>query len=383
MPVPTIFLIDSKGEIVEMSDQPYDSERLLQELLAKYPSVLAGDQMTGGAPVKWLLVAREAGIPDKADGAERWSLDHIFIDQNGVPTFVEVKRSSNTRIRREMIGQMLDYAANAVLYWPVETIRRRFEETCRERELEPTIAVAEFIGFNESPEGEAAIAKFWETVETNLRAGKIRLIFAADEIPPELRRVVEFLNEQMNPAEVLAIEIRQYVGTGVRTLVPSVIQSSKRVTTPEARTPTKWDHDSFFAALLDRQGPDAVAIATKLLEWAPTHCPLIWWGEGRRDGSCFFGFAREGIRYFPFAMWTYGRIEMQLKWLLRSVPIELIEGLASRLNAIPGVDIPQESLTKRPPFDMSLLKEEPQRLQFFAAMEWFEDQIKATPPLPQ
>jgi hypothetical protein len=51
MPVPTIFLIDSKGEIVEMSDQPYNSEQLLQELLAKYPSVLAGDQMKGSAPV--------------------------------------------------------------------------------------------------------------------------------------------------------------------------------------------------------------------------------------------------------------------------------------------------------------------------------------------
>jgi hypothetical protein len=33
-------------------------------------------------------------------------------DQNAVPTLVEVKRSSDTRIRREVVGQMLDYAAN-------------------------------------------------------------------------------------------------------------------------------------------------------------------------------------------------------------------------------------------------------------------------------
>jgi hypothetical protein len=85
MPVPTIFLIDGSGEIVEMNDQPYDSERLLQELLAKYPSVLAGEQMNRTAPVKWLLVTREASIPGEADGAGRWSLDHVFIDQNGYP----------------------------------------------------------------------------------------------------------------------------------------------------------------------------------------------------------------------------------------------------------------------------------------------------------
>jgi hypothetical protein len=86
MPTPTIFLIDSNNQIVEMGDQPYDSEQLLQELLAKYPSVLAGDQMTGEVPVKWLFVAREAGIPGEEGGGSRWALDHIFIDQNGIPT---------------------------------------------------------------------------------------------------------------------------------------------------------------------------------------------------------------------------------------------------------------------------------------------------------
>jgi 5-methylthioribose kinase len=40
---------------------------------------------------------------------------------------VEVKRSSDTRIRREVVGQMLDYAANAVVYWPLEMIRAKFE----------------------------------------------------------------------------------------------------------------------------------------------------------------------------------------------------------------------------------------------------------------
>jgi hypothetical protein len=44
-----------------------------------------------------------------------------------VPTLVEVKRSSDTRIRREVVGQMLDYAANAVVYWPLERLRATFE----------------------------------------------------------------------------------------------------------------------------------------------------------------------------------------------------------------------------------------------------------------
>jgi hypothetical protein len=115
-----IYLLREDDELVEMLERPYDSEAVLQQLLAKHPSLLAGDQLEASAPRRWLLVAREASLPAEADGGGRWSVDHLFLDQDAVPTLVEVKRSSDTRIRREVVGQMLDYAANAVVYWPVE-----------------------------------------------------------------------------------------------------------------------------------------------------------------------------------------------------------------------------------------------------------------------
>ena len=62
-------------------------------------------------------------MPDTKEGPGRWSVDHLFLDQDSVPTLVEVKRSSDTRIRREVVGQLIDYAANAVVYWPVEMLR--------------------------------------------------------------------------------------------------------------------------------------------------------------------------------------------------------------------------------------------------------------------
>jgi hypothetical protein len=82
--------------------------------------LLAGNQIDIEKPRKWLLVSREAALPSEENGSDRWSVDHLFLDQDAVPTLVEVKRSSDTRIRREVVGQMLDYAANAVVYWPVE-----------------------------------------------------------------------------------------------------------------------------------------------------------------------------------------------------------------------------------------------------------------------
>lgn len=72
-------------------------------------------------PAKWPCRTRRTG--------GRWSLDHLFLDQDGIPTLVEVKRSSDTRIRREVVGQVMDYAANAVAYWPPSALRQRLDDT--------------------------------------------------------------------------------------------------------------------------------------------------------------------------------------------------------------------------------------------------------------
>jgi hypothetical protein len=81
-------------------------------------------------------------VPDEEGGVGRWSLDHLFLDQDAVPTLVEVKRSSDTRIRREVVGQLIDYAANAVVYWPVEALRGAFESRLEREGLDADTELA-------------------------------------------------------------------------------------------------------------------------------------------------------------------------------------------------------------------------------------------------
>lgn len=99
----------TSGQLVELTEQAYDSEALLQKLLSDYPSLLAGDQIDSVTPRRWLLIKPEMEVPSEEDGYGRWFIDHLFLDQDGIPTLVEVKRSSDTRLRREVVGQMLDY----------------------------------------------------------------------------------------------------------------------------------------------------------------------------------------------------------------------------------------------------------------------------------
>ena len=205
----SIFVVSEDNKILELKESKYENEAIFQELIEKYPNILAGDQISPDNPRKWIFIAREMGVPGEDGGNDRWFLDHLFIDQDAIPTFVEVKRSSDTRIRREVVGQMLDYAANAIKYWSIDTIRDLYEQQNK--------SICDELDIDEKSEN-----LFWNNVESNLKEGKIRLLFVADEIPDSLKNIIQFLNNQMVNTEVLGVEIKQFESDRkIKTFVPS------------------------------------------------------------------------------------------------------------------------------------------------------------------
>lgn len=236
----SLFLLGSDNVLKPMRQTPFETEDVFQDLLARFPDLLTDSDFGEGSPRRWMLVSREASVPDVGDGAGRWSLDHLFLDQDGVPTLVEVKRATDTRVRREVVAQMLDYAANATRWWRAEDLARTFAESCAEQGSEAGSRINELLGV-ESADVEA----FWRSVQANLGSGRIRMVFVADRIPPELQRIVEFLNEQMSPATVVALELRPYASGGDRILAPRLIgltarsSAQKSVTASSAPAPTE------------------------------------------------------------------------------------------------------------------------------------------------
>lgn len=139
-----IYLIGPDGQqALELVASRYEREADFQALLAGHPALIDGRQVDPDNPRRWLLVAKEATVPDSE--SDRWSLDHLFVDQDGVPTLVEVKRKSDTRLRREVVGQMLDYAANGSLRWTAGFLASSFAETCQETGVDPAEALGGFL----------------------------------------------------------------------------------------------------------------------------------------------------------------------------------------------------------------------------------------------
>lgn len=376
-----IYLIDDDDRLVEMTEQAYDSEDQLQELLEKYPNLLAGDQIDRATPRRWLSVNRESAITLEEDGVDRWNLDHLFLDQDGIPTLVEVKRTDDTDVRQKILGQMLDYAANALIYWPFKSIVSQFEVNCREVGRDPEQVFEEFLGENANEEG------FWSRVKTNLQAGKLRLVFVADEIPSELRRVVEFLNEQMDPTEVLAVEIKQYVSeAGQKTLVPRLIgqtagaQQKKSSTTRERR---QWDESSFFKEFKVRQGPEEAELARKIYDWICQKLEVqVQWGRGDAYGGFAAELTEKGRKSTTlFTVGISGEFLIYSSSYAAQKPFN-DEGkwleLRSRMSAI-GLALPMDSTeTRLPNFRLSTLQDEAAIQRIFETFEWVIQELKST-----
>jgi hypothetical protein len=231
----SVFVLKDPKTLVGLQPAEFVNEDQFQQLLEEFPSLLTGDQINPLSPRRWLLIKREKSIPREDSGARRWSVDHLFVDQDGVPTIVEVKRQTDTRLRREVVGQMLEYAANAAVNWSAEQLRTEFEEACEKKNIDPEQNIRNQLGTDAESE------MLWQHVKTNLEAGRIRMLFVADRIPAELRRIVEFLNQQMSPAEILALELRQFVGEGIKTIVPMVYgQTEKAKQKKEGTIISKW-----------------------------------------------------------------------------------------------------------------------------------------------
>ena len=275
----------SNGAALEMSEQSYEAESYLQKIVEDNPHLLA--RAWGDNECRLFLIKRELEILETEDGSISYSLDHLLVGEDGVPVLVEVKRSTDTRIRREVIGQMCDYACRACT-WKVDKLRELFME-------------------NNSSEvaDEFDNDEFWAQVATNLKAEHLRLVFVADKIPDTLRVLIEFLDRNMAGIEVYGVEVRQYKTSDALLLSSSVIGNSlldsKKTGQTAQRSYRTWS-DADFTAYLREHGLGEVApVVDEIRDFSKGLGLSCYSGRG---GSCPSYSVRMGDqRLFAVSAW--------------------------------------------------------------------------------
>lgn len=362
MPTSGLF-IESDGGLRALSEATVELEDDLQALVARYPALLSGDD-DAAAGRRWLLIRREQGIAVAEGEGARFSLDHLFVDQDGVPTLVEVKRAADTRARREVVAQMLDYAANARFLEAVE-LRAAFEARHPQADSE----ISDALGDEVDPD------ELWSRAARNLEQGNLRLVFLADRIPDELRNLVEFLNEQLRTMEVLAIEVSTFEAEGTRVLRAKTIgqtQAAQAVKNhPSSRS---WSREEWLENFSARQGGSARRVIDRLLDLAASRQLEVRFGKFP-NGSLQLGVARPDAYLFPFFLYPDGSVEVMFQSMVK-VPyppfhrLSKREELLSKLNSIEGIDLPGERIALRPNFSLGVLEDGSRFDEFLEIFEW-------------
>jgi hypothetical protein len=137
------------------------------------------------SPRRFLLVDREQPIACERNGPARWALDHLFLDQDGLPTFVEVK---GLTIRG--CGGKCSARYSTTPLTPLSTRLSRHRRNGSQRACAKMgKTVMDVLAGHIGVDGDADA--FWSKVKANLQANRIRVLFVADKIPPEPRKVVD------------------------------------------------------------------------------------------------------------------------------------------------------------------------------------------------
>lgn len=351
-----VYIVNSDGRSEPMSKiRCKDEEKEIQNILENNLDLLPGDQIDPDDPRRWLLVKREMSVQDPNTGQDRWSIDFFLVDQDGIPTFVECKRFADTRSRREVIGQVLEYAANGHYYWTAEIIKTYAEEACRKRNTGLDKALEE-LGTNveETPD------QFFSRVEQNLREGQVRIVLFLEESPFELRSVVDFLNKQMERSEVIIVEARQYATNDIKIVVPVLFgytEQARLVKRPIVITSQrrKWDKLSFFNDARSKLKNSDVDILSSFLDKCISIGLEIGWGTGGKTGS-YTVYDRSICPRSFYTVGSNGTLSINFGWLNGS---EAAESARDRLLELVNtkVGLPAKDITKFPTYELHLWKE--------------------------
>ena len=348
-----ILLIDG-GKTTPLNETKFTEEGKLQDYLEEYPTLIPlADVVEDASPL--VCIGREVGTGSG-------SIDLLCIDKDSLLTIVETKLRKNREARREVIGQIIEYASYVSLWTPDDVYRIANEyfaksdkapESYKDKTIDEIMKT--IVGDEFSDED------FRIKIGQNLRDGKIRLIIAVDELVEELRTMVTFLNAHSN-FDILLLQVTDFEESqSKKGLVPLLFGYATKSTDTRERQTRYWNEASFLDDTRDKCESKIADTITKLYEFTKDNADEISWGRGATYGSFTFRKTRQGILVSIFSTFSNGSATINFGEMMgKGVKEEVMQGFRKELNMIPGVNIPEEvvKLVKFPYISVEALMKE-------------------------
>ena len=344
-----ILLIDGR-KVTPLNKTEFTGEGKLQDYLEEYPTLIPlGDIVESASDL--ICIGREVG-------AGSGSMDLLCIDKDGLLTVVETKLRRNREARREVIGQIIEYAS-CVSQWAADDVYRlaseyfakstRVPESYKGKTLEAIMQ--EIIG------PELLDEDFRTKIEQNLRDGRIRLIIAVDELIEPLRATVTFLNSHSN-FDILLLQVTDFQESEAKKVLVPLLFGYSTKSGGGGRGTKHWDEVSFLADTKNRCKPQITATVRRLFTFTKDNADGISWGKGVSYGSFTFRKSRHGVLASVFTINSNGSGYIGFGPMVSAgVNGDILRAFRAKLNEIPGINIPVEAveLGKFPSFTLETL----------------------------
>ncbi|MFC1713855.1 hypothetical protein ACFL6S_09310 [Candidatus Poribacteria bacterium] len=198
----------SDGEWKRMSVSNQQADDSLHDLIRQMPEFISIEDLEPeGASMK-LCIEHSSANDAEDDGGL------IGIDDNGRITIVECRVANDSSIRREILGQALEYAAN-LWQMPYE----EFDDMVVRSEGSSLVELMS----ERIPAKEWSEEAFRDAITDTLNRGNFRLIMAIQEMTDKLKQVIKFLSARGALSfETYALEIQRFCEGEVEIAVPKL-----------------------------------------------------------------------------------------------------------------------------------------------------------------
>jgi len=210
-------------------------------------------------------------------------------------------------------------------------------------------------------------------------------VFVADVIPSELLKIIEFLNKQMDPAEAIAVEVRQFVGEGMRTLVPRVLgqtePSRERVARSAGRQPV--GKEVFWRTFAEERPATEHVVMRKLEQWAVERGLEPTYLTGQRGTVFSPKLVHDGNVLHPIAAGRKDAVMLNMRRLVACSRLgdpQVQEELYDRIRNIPGLVVTDAGISGLPKIPLASLADAAEFERFRAALDWMLEVIRGTEP---
>lgn len=331
-----------KGSFKSIPKQSYRNkeiggfgEKSLQDLLIDFPELIPSDYINPEEPPIFIVVRNEAGVT-------AGSMDILLLDQYAVPTVIETKLIDNREIRRSVLAQGIEYLSHLQTEWSGD----RFLEEAKEYWDKKEKVFEQLV---QEKWGKAFDSLYLSQLQSNIDTANMRLIIAADSIPSELRRMIEFLNNT-SKFEILGLEVALYSDEKEpenKYLIPTLLGASEQTRERKKTSRSQWSESRFFEAVEDSLSLEIIEKIKNLYDFTKGLTGRKPdWGTGKETGSFTAKLDINGHLFSVFSVYTDGNISINIGWnhkRLAEVNKDISEKFRKEVNQIAKKSITKNS----------------------------------------